>query len=402
MPKPRRKSIIHAIELADLKDNDQMRKYIAEMEIATDNQAEALASLNLAWKDGYAASKATNVKDPALMGRFGDFLKATARRDAEKISNMGGAGSLPQIQAGAEYGSKTVLGTPLTSDAVTGSYTVPVEFMREVQRLAEESSELMPLVKTVPMTSRTMSVPIKNAGMSLTWITSQAGDVAEANPTFQQDTLTAYTGAMYVPVTEEIVEDNAVALGQYIMELFVEAWTEAFDKALLVDSSPFTGLLSDTGVNEVSMSAGETQFDNLDLQHIDSLIQALDSRAKRKGARLILHPTILDILANVKDANGNFKWQQSAAMPPSRIRGYQFVQSDQMPDSGDTAAETPFLAMGRVDTLMFGDRVSLELKYYENTIQNVENCESFFRCRVRAGFLIAQPANFAVLKTAGA
>jgi len=349
----------------------------------------------------------------AFAGKLGAFAKNVALHKTSALAEMGAGGSLPGIDRGVrphdgvvlESGldgveMKAALGTPIRGDSVTGSYTVPQEYAKEVLRIAEAQSDLMRLVRRVPMTTRSMLMPVKAAGVAFSWPTNQTSDLTEANPTFGLEEMTCKTAALWLGVSEELMEDNNVVLGTYLMDIIIEAWVAAYESAFLTSTTPWTGLLADTDVLQHTMSAGSPGFGDMDVDDLDALIAKLTKKSYRNNAYFIAHPTIIDVIAQCKDANGNFKWQQTTASQPSSIRGYRYISSDNMPDLTESAPSTPFMLFGRPDLLIFGDRIALELKYYDGTQYAVTNAQCFFRARVRGAFLVPHPTAWARLRTA--
>ena len=119
-----------------------------------------------------------------------------------------------------------------------------------------------------------------------------------------------------------------------------------------------------------------------------------------RGARWFMSPYTWNIVRGLQDANGNPLIAPWSGTAPKQVIGYPVTLSYQLPDSGDDAASTPFVALGNPRYLVHGDRVGLEIKYYDATQFSVTNCEAFFRFRFRAAFDVDQPASFAVLSTA--
>lgn len=369
--------------VTQIKDQKSLQEYLSgvERELAT---LRAAVKTDLSQRAKRLSSSSPWSREKAE--GFGRFIKAIYTGDQATLGS---------------YQQKAALGTPLRGDTTTGSYLVPTEYLDEVIRQAEEQSELMRAVRRVEMKSRTTQVPVKSAGFSFTYLSTETTDVSEQSPTFGQETLTANTYAGYIGLSEALMEDSLVNLGEYFGELVAEGWATKFDSEFMSGSgTPITGILADTDVNAVTMDTGETSFDAIGTSHIQGLIGALDTRAKRKNAAFVMHPTILDYVADLKDANGRFIYREGSDAVPRTLRGYPVLLSDAMPDTGDSAADTAFVAFGDPKTLLFGDRISLELKYFDATSYAVTNTQVFFRARVRAGFNIPLPASWAKLKTA--
>jgi hypothetical protein len=70
-----------------------------------------------------------------------------------------------------------------------------------------------------------------------------------------------------------------------------------------------------------------------------------------------------------------------------------------MPDSGDSAVSTSFVAFGNPKYIINGERVGFEFRIYDQTQSNMESGQIFLRCRTRQAFVLALPAAWAKLTT---
>lgn len=302
---------------------------------------------------------------------------------------------------GREKSEKTALGTPLRGDATTGSYLVPAEYSSELLRIAADASELMGRVTRYPMRAPTMYLPREGTAASWTWVTNQATAKTESNPTFAQVTLSAKTCASWIAITDELDEDSLVPLGSLFQTQWGEGWGQEFDTQLLnSNANPFTGVLQASSTNVLQMASGKVSFDDFDDEDLLNLISQLTTKAKRRGAMYIMHPTILDKVANLKNANGDPIFKRLSESAPGTIHGYPYITTDAMPESADSAANTAFIVFGNPRHLINGDRTGMEFGVFDKTVRRVDYDEIFFRARIRQGFVVGIPAAFAILKTA--
>ena len=306
-------------------------------------------------------------------------------------------------QMGRSFVSKADLGTPLEEQSGTGTYVVPVEYSRELMRIAEESSELIPLVRKIPMKSRTKYAATKATGVNFTYVTaSDTTDITESAPSFGQLEMVAWTFGLWMGISEQLLEDEDVNVGSAFAELISEAFTAKLEAELLTDNgNPATGLLQNGSTNVVTMSPGNPSFSDVDYEDMIALVGGLTTKAKRRGARFLLHPTVADIVFSIKNAQGDpiFRDSPASGRPPT-ILGYPFTLVDGMPDSGDSAVSTKFLAFGNPSHMVWGSRVDLEFKAFDATQYRAVNCEVLYRARFRANFQTAFPEAFSVLRTA--
>ena len=289
---------------------------------------------------------------------------------------------------------KVDLGTPLVADSTTGSFTVDVQYLEDVARVALESSEILPLVTRIPMNGVTAYVPAQNAAASFTYISSDGGAVTESNPTFAQKTLTAYTYALYIGVSEALMEDNIVNLGAYFRMLISEAMQSKLESEFLVGAgAPTTGVFEDTSANITTMS--ENTAEGLEMSYIKDMISDLNL-GERKGAVFMMNPGIWDILVNMRGADGHFFIRDIQSEAKRMLRGFPVKLSD---EANSDAASTGIICLGNPKYMYWGDRLGLEIKYYPNTQYAVTYTEAMFRARFRMAYVTAVPGAFSVLNT---
>lgn len=332
-------------------------------------------------------------------GRFNDFFKALFKEDHGKLIDLGGAVYNEAREAMGDYGTKAALGTALVGSAITGQYLVPNEYYNEIQRAINERSVMMPLVKSIPMGTRTMYIPVRGTMPTLAWITgADTADVSESNPTFVQKSITAYQLASFVPVSEALLEDENTLLVDYLSQSFTEDFGDELDNQILNGTgTPTTGLLQDGSVNIVTMDQGKPNFDSIELDDVYALISAVPYQKYRRGASFVCNPVITDYLRLLKDANGRFLWVEPTATTPGTLAGYPVFQCDAAP--GTSAVSTAFMTFGNYKYFCAGVRVQLEVKVFSETSYAVTNCEWFVRARARYGFVNTIPAAFSKLVT---
>jgi len=339
-------------------------------------------------KSGYAPTG-----NPTNVENIGAFVKAAVRGHTDTVVELGGRpGSLV---------TKDDLGTPLVNDSTTGSYLVPVQYATDILRVVEGASDLMPLVREWKMTSRTLQYPKKSVAPTFTQVASDGGANAESNPTFAVGTLTSYTYALWIPLSEALLEDQNVNLGEYFRQTIGEAAAVTFDTELLTSASTPTGLLADTGTHAVAMGTGSIGFADLSFADFVAMEAELATvKGALRGARWIMSPSTWNVVRGLVNDNGDpliAPWNQGAAR---QVLDYPVVLSYEMPDIDDSAAETAFLALGNPGYLNFGNRIALEIKAFDATSYAVEYCEVLIRARVRWAFDVGLPGAFAVLSTA--
>ena len=367
-----------------------VRRELATLASAGNRIDEQMKMLRTAVKSGILAPDSR--EDAAVCGSIGAMVKAAARGDTNKIQEMGGnAGYLE---------TKADLGTPLVGGDGATAYLVPTQFYEGVMRIVEERSELMSQVTKWEMNAKTIDYPRKNAGISLTKVGTDGGDLAEANPTFTGVAMSAYTYAAWVGLSQELLEDNDTNLGQYFRELFGEAAATTFDTELLTSAATPVGLFNDTSTRTVTMANGSPGFSDVRVSDLRDMVKDLALvKGALRNAHFIMSPWVHETLRDEVNAQGDpiiAAWIDST---PRRINGKPILLSYEAPDSADSAASTKFVALGDPRNLVWGERIALEVKVFDATQYAVTNTEILIRCRVRWGFDVALPSAFTVLKT---
>ena len=120
----------------------------------------------------------------------------------------------------------------------TGGFLVPEEFRAEVIMHATEVAIIRPRATVWPMSRDIMTVPTLDqssdqfGGVALYWTAESALKVA-SNPTFGKITLNAKKLIGLCPVPDELLDDAAVNLANFLVTLFGEAIAYEEDKKFI-------------------------------------------------------------------------------------------------------------------------------------------------------------------------
>jgi len=164
---------------------------------------------------------------------FGDFLLAIRGADHKRLREVYKA---RQAKDG-EFKTAMAEGA-----GTTGGYMVPDEFRPELLSLAAEASVVRPRATVIPMRRRTMKIPALDVetapsagetqffgGVASAW-TEEAGTLSESEPAFREVELVAHKLAGYSLVSNELLDDSAIALERLLYALFGGAigWYEDY------------------------------------------------------------------------------------------------------------------------------------------------------------------------------
>lgn len=214
-----------------------------------------------------------------------------------------------------KMGSRLVTKTSLAEGSgITGGYTVPVQFYGELLRLVAEDAFIRSMCMVVPMQSRSLQVPALDqsgtpaagtsaffGGISARWLPENAG-LPESEPNFRQVELTARDLVFYTVASNQLLQDNAVALDTLLTTLFREAMAWFFDYYIFRGN----GGQQPLGVINAPSTYQQSRATTGDLKLID--LANMVSRlliGSQKNACWVMHPSVLPKLIQLTNGATN-------------------------------------------------------------------------------------------------
>lgn len=279
-----------------------------------------------------------------------------------------------------------------------GGYLVPEAFSNVIEKQIIQQSVILNQAQRVPMTVG-YKLPILSelTTVSANW-TNEAVALTESNPTFSKQQIDAEKLAGYSLMSNELLDDDAVGIVDYLVGRFADSMAQKIDfQGFQGSGSPFTGILNATGVNAVTMSAGNTGFSNVTFDNLTDA-ESVITYGNVANAKYFLHNTILNVLKKVKDTTGNYIYSPPAVGSPATIWGYPVQVVNQMPKLSDTAISTPFIAFGDLKNLVYATVKEMDV-VLDKSIK-VLNDQSVLVVRKRIALAVSIPANFSKIVTA--
>ena len=238
-----------------------------------------------------------------------------------------------------------------TNPDTSGGYLIPDEWdSRLIDTLAENN--VMRTLGTSITTSGEHKINIAATKPAALWV-AEGGALTFGNGTFNQISLDAHKVHVGILVTEELLNDNAFNLENYIIDKFGEAIANAEEDAFINgdgNGKP-TGFLT-------TLAAGATTYitttgASISADDVINLEYSLKRPYRRNAAWLINDATLAQI-RKFKDSSQNYIWQPSyVAGEPDRLLGYPIYTTPYMPtaESGNFA-----LAFGDFSYYNIADR----------------------------------------------
>lgn len=219
-----------------------------------------------------------------------------------------------------------------------GGYLVPEEFENMlIQGLTAQN--IMRTLATVITTASDRNVPVVASHGTATWL-AEEGAFTESDEAFNRVILGAHKVGTLIKVSEELLNDSAFNLEQYIANEFTRRVGKAEETAFVNGdgSGKPTGAIGAAEVG-VTAAAGNaiTADEIIDLYH--SL-----GRAYRDRATWLMADSTAKVLRKLKNTTtGDYLWQPGLqAGQPDRILGRPLAISDDVPAIGLSAKVIAF------------------------------------------------------------
>ena len=232
----------------------------------------------------------------------------------------------------------------------SGGYLVPDEYDRRLIQGLEEENILRKL-GTIITTSGQHKINIAATKPAAAWV-EEGETLTFGDATFDQVLLDAYKLHVAIKVTEELLNDNAFGLENFILDSFAKALGNAEEDAFLNgdgNNKP-TGIFDPVKGGEIGLTAASTSIKS---DEVVDLVYSL-KRPYRKNAAFIMNDQTLASLRKLKDSTGQYLWQPGLqAGEPDRILGYPVYTSAYCPVA---EAGKPVMAFGDFSYYNIGDR----------------------------------------------
>ena len=334
------------------------------------------SSRNLRLEKSWAAMVAAN---PATADKFSHGWNRSADGDAREwlMKPQYGPRSefLPVNKAWGKQKASLAEGA-----GFTGGYTVPVQFYADLLRLMAEKSFIRDRCTVLPMQSRTLMVPaLKQSstvftrgqsqffgGIVMSW-TPEAVVLNESDPVFREIELVARDLTFVTVASNQLLQDNAVALDTLLTTLFQEAVAWSYDYYILqgklanepqgVVTAPGAYLYPRTG-SPVNVTDIITMLSHLYTQSWDN-------------ACFVGNPGLIPTIGTLTQGTGGnfFAWmnptpnQQSNEGPlaqkmPAILAGLPIFWSEKTSAAGQTGD----LILADFSKYLIGDRLAIQIE----------------------------------------
>lgn len=211
-----------------------------------------------------------------------------------------------------------------------GGYLVPDEFENQLIQKLHQENVLRSISHVIQTSSGDHKIPVVASEGTASWLDEEAA-YTESNSSFGQVTLGAHKLGTLIKVSDELLNDSAFDLTNYISTEFARRLGDSEEEAFLTGNGTGrpTGILNDSNGAKDGVTAADA-----DVITFDELIDLFYSLKEpyRKNAVFLMNDSTVKAVRKLKDQNGQYIWQPSVQLgTPDMILNRPVFTSQYMP-----------------------------------------------------------------------
>lgn len=264
----------------------------------------------------------------------------------------------------------------------TGGATVPDGFANYIIRNVEEYGVFPNESFNVPMTSDTMIIPRRTAGVTV-YNVAEAAAITESSPTFDNIQLTAKKMGILTAYSREFGEDSAIAVGDFIANEFALGAAQKLDElGFYGDGSNgdfgIYGLctkieaLATTSWCFKEATAGVNTFLEFTADELSGLQGAVAEYAKRNGKFFGSGAAVDSGIGSVLQGFGGVTMAEASGRVPMSYNGYPCVKSIELREESSGSISDGLVM------LLFGDLKKSSTMGIRRQFEIAESRERYF------------------------
>lgn len=306
---------------------------------------------------------------------FGGWLKAIKLGDIERVEKV-----YLEHPANAVKGLNTGMGSE-------GGYLIPAQFMNTVMQMAERMEIVRPRAVVQPIPYGNTEIPVIDyaqlwtegedpnlGGLAMYWTAEGASDT-QTEPEFRQITLASHEATTSVPVTNKLLDNNAVGLEMVIMRLFSQMVSYTEDYAYIRGDGvgkPL-GILNAPATMTSNVDATGITVANVSDMYVKLMEECIDT------AIWLVHPLLYaDVLSLNADSDSaiTFLPDLNGRITPMLL-GIPVVRSKLLPGNYASGG----LTLVDFNKYIIGDDLNMEVALSEHA--EFRKRKTLYRCTIR-------------------
>ena len=246
------------------------------------------------------------------------------------------------------YGVQNAL--QIGSDA-EGGYLCPDEFERVIIEALLDENIFRQLANIITSSSGDKKIPVSASKGEASWV-EEEGLIPESDDTFGQVSLGAYKLATMIKISDELLNDSAFDMENYIAREFARRIATKEEEAFFIGdgASKPIGIFNDTGGADVGITTTGTSIRADDIIDLYYSLRA----PYRKNAQFVMNDSTVKAIRKLKDTTGQYLWQVSLqAGQPDTILNRPLRTSSYIPE---IQANAKVMAFGDYKYYWISDR----------------------------------------------
>ncbi|MBT2215841.1 phage major capsid protein [Virgibacillus dakarensis] len=213
-----------------------------------------------------------------------------------------------------------------------GGYLVPDEFERQIIQGLEEQNIMRQLATVIQTSSGSREIPVESDYGTANWM-GENEKYTESDAEFGQVVLSAHKAGTIIKVSEELLNDSAFNIDNYVAGAFVKRFSNLEEAAFINGDGTGkpTGII---GSAEVGHTTAAGQVDALIADDFIDLYHSL-KRPYRRNASFLANDGTVKAVRKLKDNDGQYLWQPGiTAGEPDRVLARPIYVADDVPGLG--------------------------------------------------------------------
>ena len=207
-----------------------------------------------------------------------------------------------------------------------GAVLIPEEFKADIIDLTSKSlTALRGLVRTVPVSFRSGTVPTLEEGVVVQWSKSDSDTSSDKKqkPKFAELKYTVNRLEGYTAISNDTLNDSPIAIYNLLVELYSEAFIKAENMAIIRGTGTDQPVGISKKAKEIAVSSEAINTDML------IGLQYEVPKALRSGAVYIANTNVVKAMRLMKDANGQYLWTSAREGELPTFAGYPVYEMEE-------------------------------------------------------------------------
>lgn len=310
----------------------------------------------------------------------------------------------------------------ILEDDSRGGYLVPTEIANGIMRIAKARGIIFNLADMQTLASKDKEIPAYRASALRGQFIGPNEEGGETGVEFDMELLEAKKWQVAFVLSNDLLQDSAVDLADFLMTLAAEALANRSDEeAIDGTGQPFVGLFNDSDIPVFTLDSGKNTFEDFDVvsDSLRTIAQVETSVLRGNSTGFLMHRTVWAELAGQKSSSGDYILPMAGAIsngvlqaikggggltPQGEIQGYPVWNSPHCPSLSESGADTKMAVFGNFNGISVGKRRNnmRMLEVESGTFGGKEIAKADQRAMIfkqRWGVATPLPDSFTVVKT---